>query len=184
MKRTGTIAWGTLALIVPGGCLVGTVIGAAALWSAMETGVADLDRPAIRGNALLALAATFKLSISRAVARGFMAILHNEGAYTPQADGTYQLGDTDKEGGPSVGPGQVMAGLHLTHLADPLALAKVGNELRALYYAAAVYREAYDSAGGDIQAACRIYNGSGPDAAAYAQKAADFADTTWGGFDA
>jgi DNA anti-recombination protein RmuC len=68
----------------------------------------------------------------------------------------------------------VLSGLHLARLGytgDPLELARVGNELRALYYSATVFREAFDAAGGDLPQAIRRYNGSGSAAEAYRVRA-------------
>jgi hypothetical protein len=156
------------------------------LYAAAYSGDPDVDRAAIRGNAVAALLVVFGLRVSRAIAQAFVAgILANElasregderypdGAFPRGRAGYYPIGDYALALGPSVGPGQVLSGLHLTKLgvADPMELAKVGNEFRALYYAARVFREAYDAAGGSVADAIRRYNGSGPRADAYAQRA-------------
>jgi hypothetical protein len=164
-----------LAGIVPGGLIVGGLSYFGVLYAAAATGVADVDRARIRGNAVAALLAVFGLKATPAIARAFVAgVLVNEGAFTPRADGTYPLGDVGHKLGPAVGPGQVLSGLHLRRLGftgDPLDLARVGSEWRALYYSARIFREAFDAAGGDVRQAIRRYNGSGPAAEAYADRA-------------
>lgn len=164
------------------------------LYGAMETGDDELDR--IRWPAMLALVRTFGFGVSPAVARAFMAILHNEAAYIPGdprypdaaypagRDGYYPIGDITARNGPSYGPGQVER-VNLERLGfdgDPQELAQVGNESRALGYSAQVFAEGYAAAGGDLPAAVARYNGSGPAADAYASRASDFADSIWGGF--
>lgn len=145
------------------------------LYAAARSGVPAVDRPAIRGNAVAALLAVFGLKVTRELAAAFVrGVLVNEGASRPGVDGRYPLGDAGHKLGPAVGPGQVLSRLHLVRLGytgDPLELARVGNEFRALYYAARVFREAYDAAGGDVREAVRRYNGSGPAAEAYADRA-------------
>lgn len=170
MKRFLAIA---AALAAPGGLIVLSYFGV--LYNAVRSGVAGVDAPRIRGNAIAALLAVFGLRLTPAIARAFVVgVLVNEGAHTPGADGRYPLGDVGHKLGPAVGPGQVLSGLHLKRLGydgDPLELARVGNEWRALYYAARIFREAYDAAGGDLRDAVRRYNGSGPAAEAYAARA-------------
>lgn len=168
-----TAALVAAAIAVPGGIAMLSIFGV--LYAAARTGVAGVDRPAIRGNAVAALLAAFGLRASRELARAFVAgVVVNEGAYTPGPDGRYPLGDVGHRLGPAVGPGQVLSGLHLRRLGytgDALELARVGNEFRALYYAARIFREAVDAAGGDLREAIRRYNGSGPGAEAYAARA-------------
>lgn len=170
MRRWLGFLW--LSFLVPGGLIVVSIFGV--MYAAARTGIAGIDRAAIRGNAVAALLAVFGLRTTRAVVRAFVGgILPNEGAYTPR-DGMYPLGDVGHKLGPAVGPGQVLSGLHLARLGykgDPKDLARVGNEFQALYYAARIFREAYDAAGGDLRGAIRRYNGSGPAAEAYAEKA-------------
>jgi hypothetical protein len=161
------------AIVVPGGLIMISAFGV--LYAAARSGIAGVDRPAIRGNAIAALLAVFKLEATPTVARAFVrGVLVNEGAYTPGADGRYPLGDVGHRLGPAVGPGQVLSGLHLARLGfkgDPLELARVGSEFRALYYAASIFREAWTAAGGDVREAIRRYNGSGAAAEAYAERA-------------
>lgn len=154
------------------------------LYSAARSGVPSVDRPVIRGNAIAALLAVFGLRLTREVARAFVVgVLVNEAASSPGTNGRYPLGDVGHKLGPAVGPGQVLSGLHLQRLGyrgDPLDLARQGNEFRALYYAAKVFREEWDAAGGDVREALRRYNGSKtydgnrngvPDAYEYADRA-------------
>ena len=178
---------GVIAAVVPGGVLVAAGAMFAAMYAAAATGIDMLDRWAIRGNAVLRLVQVFGVHARPAIARAYVAgVLANEGAYTPRADGTYPLGDVGNRYGPSVGPGQVLSGLHLARLGytgDPLALARVGNESQALYYSVRVFREAWDEArqryGADadegqvLSYAITRYNGSGPAADAYAARALD-----------
>lgn len=174
MKRLGAAA---LAL-VPGGLVVGGAAMFAACYSAARTGIAEVDRWAIRGSAVLGLFAAFTVKMRPAVARAFVAgVTVNEGAYVPDewAPGAlYPLGDQGHRLGPAVSPWQILSGLHLRRLGydgDPLELAKVGAEWRAAMYAARIFREAFDAAGGDLREAIRRYNGSGPAAEKYADKA-------------
>jgi hypothetical protein len=161
------------AIVVPGGLAMVSIFGV--LYAAARTGIADVDRPAIRGNAVAALLAVFGLRTTRELVRAFVGgILVNEGAYRVGADGLYPLGDVGHRLGPAVGPGQVLSGLHLARLGfkgDPRDLAKPGAEFRALYYAARIFSEAYDAAGGNLRDAIRRYNGSGSAAEAYADRA-------------
>jgi hypothetical protein len=184
----------TLALVLPGGFAVAAVSAYASLYSAARSGDPDVDR--LRSDAILALGWVFGLKLSRAIVQAFVAgVLANErasregdarygDAHFPRGRaGYYPIGDVTARLGPAVGPGQVLAGLHLARLGftgDPLELAQVGNELRALYYAARIFREAYDAAGGDLRETLRRYNGSPtfdgdhngrPDAYEYADRA-------------
>lgn len=190
MRRGGFAA---AALAVPGGLVALGVYGGimfARCWAAAETGIRDVDAWRIRGSALLGLFAVFHVRLTPAVARAFVVgVTVNEGAYTPTEyapGGRYPLGDVGHKLGPAVSPWQILSGLHLARLGysgDPLALALVGNEARAAYYAATIFREAVDEGraklGADapeaevLRFAIRRYNGSGPDAEAYATKAMD-----------
>jgi hypothetical protein len=132
------------------------------LYAAARSGVPAIDRPGLRGNAVAAVLAAFRLRASRAIARAVVAgVLVNEDAsiegdprypdsrFPRGRRGYYPAGDVGHKLGPAVGPGQVLSGLHLRRLGytgDPLDLARVGNEFRALYYAAIVFREAVDQA--------------------------------------
>lgn len=162
------------------------------LFEATKTGDPDLDSLRIRGNALLALASTFGLKLTKPIARGYLAILHNEAAYR-EADpryadrqyprgraGYYPVGDVTARLGPAVGPGQILSGLHLARLGytgDPLDLARVGNEYAALSYSARIYAEALEASKGDVLGAIRRYNGSGVQAEAYKARAMTFAES-------
>jgi hypothetical protein len=195
-RRAGLM--GLLALVLPGAIFLGVVLTVSAvfiatqLYQATKTGVAALDVWAIRGNAAWAIVRVFGLRANAAVARAFMSILRNEGAYTPRADGTYPMGDQsiariDHYGnqvtGPAVGPGQVLwtTLIRLGFAGDPRDLAKVGNEGEALLWAARAFNETVREAGGDMADAIRRYNGSGSAAEKYRDNALAFAATTWGG---
>jgi hypothetical protein len=147
-------AKGLALLALPGGVLVALSVAFASWYSAARTGIRDVDRWAIRGNALLALALAFGTRMSRNVARAFVAgVTVNEGSYTPAeyAPGAlYPLGDQGHKLGPSVSPWQILSGLHLRRLGyagDPVDLARVGSERKAAGYAARIFREAFDEAG-------------------------------------
>lgn len=162
-------------------------IGLARLYAAMRTGVPELDR--LRWPVLWALvtrARTRLLTNGVAIARRYMAMLRQEGAYKPGdrelGAEFYPLGDRgfvgrDPDGpgpalalyGPAVGPGQVLlAHAHrLGWTGGAEELAHVSNAGRALGYSVAVFVEELDRAAGDVELATRRYNGSGPAAAAY-----------------
>jgi hypothetical protein len=103
----------------------------------------------------------------------------------------YPVGDLDVSKGPSVGAGQVLrsnivklwgsAGAlrWLVATSNPLALARVGEERRALWASAKVLRGALDEAKGDENLAARFYNGGAhynADAVTYAERADAFAE--------
>jgi hypothetical protein len=183
--RAGVL--GTLAAVLPGGFIV---IGASVfgvLYAAARTGIPELDRVTMRGNAVAAVLAAFNVRSSRAIVRAFVGgILANEDAFRPGDPkygaaqfprgraGYYPIGDVTAKLGPAVGPGQVLSGLHLKRLGydgDPLDLARVGSEFVALYYAARVFREACEAAGWSLPDAIRRYNGSGSKAEDYRTRA-------------
>ena len=112
-----------------------------------------------------------------------LAILKNEGASVAR-DGAYPLGDTTIGKGPAIGPGQVLR-INVERLwttapawigwavrsKEATDLQFVGQERKALWASVQVMREALVAAKGDVDQATRRYNGSGPRAEAYADRA-------------
>jgi hypothetical protein len=111
------------------------------------------------------------------------AIIHNE--YRPDLPADAQLGDRGADGSPgSFGPMQcnvpsgTLAGAGF--LGDPMTLATEPGRI-GIYWGTKIYRQKLDDHGGDVQAAIKAYNGSGPDADAYLARANTFAGSNLGG---
>jgi hypothetical protein len=190
---------GIAALLIPGGLVVlGAVFlvltaAAYALWSATGTGDSRLE--ALRWRIAWQLARQLGAAVRPAHGRAMMAILSIElpARWTP---GTPVVGDVELGGGPSIGPGQVYratakalglwtppAGLtEDEERAEYRALSS--DEDRMVAWSVAVFRSKLDAAGGDVAEAVRRYNGSGPRAEAYREKALAFASKEWGGLEA
>jgi hypothetical protein len=112
-------------------------------------------------------------------ARALMAILREESG----ADPSNYIGDLTAPTGPSIGPWQVSRGTAIAlglWIPEPgmgeaeqrIAYAALAqNEYRTAIWAAKVLREKLRLAGGDLRDAIRRYNGSGPKAEAYADRA-------------
>lgn len=128
-------------------------------------------------------------------ARALVSILGNE--TLPDWNGiTPVVGDKTSSGGPSVGPGQVWRSTAKDlGLWTPPAGASADAERAAYQQLAsnlgwcldatcAVFQAKLRAAGGDVSDAVRRYNGSGAAALLYQGKAAIFALTEWGGFNA
>jgi hypothetical protein len=190
---------GLAALIVPGGLVV---LGAAllvltaaayALWSATGTGDARLE--ALRWRVAWQLARQLGAAVRPAHGRAMMAILSIElpDRWTP---GTPVVGDVGLGGGPSIGPGQVYRATAkaLGLWTPPAGLteeeerkeyqALASDEDRLVAWSVAVFRSKLDAASGDVAEAVRRYNGSGPRAETYREKALAFAGSKWGGLEA
>jgi hypothetical protein len=192
---------GRLALAAGGLVLVAWYLGrqrkvTAALLAQAQTGDAELDRDEIRGNVVAAARAKFGdavLLVDPSILRALMAIVRNEGAY---AQGASTVGDALLGGGPSIGPMQVYRttakGLGLwtppreTLGDDDLeraayrALATPDNTRMLIGWGVAVFADKMRAAGGDVPTAVRLYNGAGPSAELYRDRADRFAQATWG----
>lgn len=154
------------------------------------TGVPDLDRPAIRFRVAFqafrhfGMTAVWDLSIPRAL----MAIVNNES----RGNAKFYLGDVGSSGGPSIGPMQVYR-----RTAKDLKLwtppegatveeereaykALSQNEALGIKWGVAVFADKYRIAKGDLTEAVRRYNGSGPSAEDYRDRAVAFFAQKWG----
>jgi hypothetical protein len=113
--------------------------------------------------------------------RAVMVVLHNEGAYTPGADGTYPLGeDGDNSYG---GPGQLTKAFAPELGYDPSQgdLMQPGNESLAVKYVVlGLLRKMVVNGTDDLDTAIQAYNGSGPAAQQYLANAESFAQEAYG----
>jgi hypothetical protein len=169
------------------GIVAGSALAAGAVYllESARTGVPELDRLEVRGRLVLEVLKRFGL---RAVAdvrivRALMAIVHNESGGKP----SNTLGDTSASGGPSIGFMQVYRstaedlGLWTPPAGATVSQAKqaytelAGNHARGIAWGVAVFKDKLERAKGDIVEAVRRYNGSGPMAEAYRDKALAFA---------
>lgn len=187
-------------LLLPGGLLV---VGALLAWRSASK-VRKVD-PEWKPTLAVLLWSRVWCALFRVPYDLSLAVLHNEGASTPfhlgpqrraalgidPDDGIprYPPGDLGDERGPSLGPGQVLRSnverlaslvpwyLRLLVRAQPLNLCDVGQERAALYFHVRVLRETLVSSAGDEHMAARRYNGRGPAAEAYADRAQEFIDS-------
>lgn len=186
MKRSPVV----LLVVLVVGCLMAVGIWAASLVQAATTGDEQLDRH--RWRVVRALAKRCGARTSRALARACMTIIRNESAGRPPP----VIGDASLPGGPSVGPMQVYRRTALElGLWSPPPDATSDDEQRDAYstfandedacvdWGVAVLLAKLDAADGDLADAIRRYNGGGPAARAYRDRAVAFADATWGGLD-
>jgi len=118
------------------------------------------------------------------IVRALMSIINNEYArYLPV---TGQVGDKTLAGGPSVGPMQV-------YRSTAIAMGFVPKTITAAQYAAyasdldtvlewgvKVFKQKLAAAKGNVSLAIKFYNGSGPQADAYREKALAFVTRVWG----
>lgn len=179
-------------------------VGGGALFAALKTGVSTLDRLGCRGLVAVYLPVIFWQELRHGPAhmvklgRAYMSILGNESRGDPR----FTLGDTSIAAGPSVGITQVLrrTAKELGLFTDPTPATDGDLEEREAYAALAdrdgwsvmagvavfaeklrIVRETRPDAGwSEIWSAVRRYNGSGPNAEAYRQKAADFHRRIWG----
>lgn len=125
------------------------------------------------------------------IVRAAVAILQNESRGLSK----YYLGDISAPGGPSIGPMQVYraTAIDLKLWNPPAGIVKGSDADKAAYaalatdeelgvdWAMAVLADKFRIAGGDLKLAVRLYNGSGPKAEAYLQKAIAYAGQKWPG---
>jgi hypothetical protein len=166
----------------------GAAGSAAALWrllAAMETGSASLDRLGMRGCLALYSLLRFgpQLLLNPAIPRALMCIANNESGGRPSMN----LGDKEASGGPSIGLMQVYRttavdlGLWTPPPGASVDAAKKAyaalatDEALGIRWGVAVFANKLKIAQGNIPEAIRRYNGSGPSAEAYKQRALDFA---------
>lgn len=165
--------------------LVGAAV-ASVVWIAegIRTGIASLDRYDIRLRLAWAALRTFgpQVAIDLAIPRALMAIVNNESRGDPKN----YLGDATLGGGPSIGPMQVYRSTakDLKLWAPPpgatveqeraayALLAK--DEALGIRWGVAVFASKLKLAGGNVTEAIRRYNGSGPLAEAYRDRAVTF----------
>jgi hypothetical protein len=169
--------------VLGGGVALGSLFYVA---GAIRTGDRELDQVGARGRLALYSLLHFgpKAVQDVRIPRALMAILNNE---WPQKALRGVLGDKDASGGPSVGPMQVYraTALDLKLWTPPegttnaqqriLYAAEAENVGRCFSWGVAVFKEKLRIAGGNISEAIRRYNGSGPRAEAYRDRALDFA---------
>ena len=118
------------------------------------------------------------------IVRALMSIINNEYArYLPV---TEQVGDKKLSGGPSVGPMQVyrstaiaMGFVPKTITADQYA-AYASDLDTVLEWGVRVFKQKLAAAKGNVSLAIKYYNGSGPQADAYRDKALAFVTRVWG----
>lgn len=207
--RTFRRAAGVAALVPLGFVLLLVVLAvtaaaAAALYAATETDDARLE--SLRWTVAWAVVKVFGARARPGVARAYMAILANE-LPRDYAPGDVVVGDQGASfgGGPSIGPGQVYRatakelglwapaeGMTDAEERDAYAqLAATMSTGELVEWGVRVFRakllaaqEAHPGAPDDeaIADAVRRYNGSGPRALAYQERAINNAGAWWGGF--
>jgi hypothetical protein len=170
------------AITLGGGLAAG---GGVYLLEALRTGDANLDRLAVRGRVALYSLMRFgpRVLVQLSIPRALMAIVRNESGGRPNM----VLGDKEASGGPSIGLMQVYrrtaVDLELwapePGASDQAARAAYSalarDEARGIWWGVAVFADKLRQAKGNVPEAIRRYNGSGPMAEAYRQRALDFA---------
>jgi hypothetical protein len=147
------------------------------VYHATLTGNPTLDR--LRLAVTLAVIRAWGALAKPEYARALMVILRNESGANP----ANYVGDLTATTGPSIGPWQVSRGTALalglwapepgvTGPEERAAFASLAqNEYRTAIWAAFVLKDKLRLSGGDLREAIRRYNGSGPKAEEYADKA-------------
>lgn len=145
----------------------GLVIGGLAAWKyhALETGHPLMDRFAIRGWCLI------EGLLQGIDPKHMMGIVWEESRGDPKN----YVGDS----GTSFGPAQVNTATlpSVGFTGDPTTLGQPGNERLAIWYAYKILALKLAEHGGDIAAAIKAYNGSGPQASAYEASEQSFEST-------
>lgn len=194
---------GALAVAVPGGLAMAAAGAFGMVYARAACGVPHLDAPGFRGRlasgALLVFG--FNALSDPRIIRSLVAIANNEWPKNLPIDGVDRDGDGTPDGvigdegarvGPSVGPMQVYRGtaVELGLWVPPEGA--TDEQVRAAYrenarhparvirWGCAVFREKLRLAKGDFSLAVRRYNGSGPRAEAYRDRALAFAAKAWG----
>lgn len=156
-----------------------------------ETGDPFLDQADVRSSVVRAARDRFgatRLRSEPELLRALVAIVNNE--TNRRVPLTAQVGDQAARTGPSVGPMQVSRGtaqeLGLWQPQDELldrdTYAELAADLDWCYRAGvAVFARKLQLAGGDVAEALRRYNGSGPMAEAYRDRALAFIQRTFEG---
>lgn len=181
MSGRRVLSIGTGAAILTGGAYVAA---SAFIAESIKTGVKTLDRPGVRYRIAELALRTFgpKVVTDLRIPRALMAIVNNESRGDPK----FTLGDTGASGGPSIGLMQVYrrtavdmglwkppAGASDEEVREAYAaLAK--DEALGIAWGVKVFADKLRIAKGDLSKAVRLYNGSGPSAEAYRDRALAF----------
>lgn len=159
----------------------------AALAVLIRSGVDSIDRVQISARVLFWGVAVFgpRALVDLRILRALIAIVHNESAGDP----SNYLGDATLGGGPSIGPMQVYrstakdlglwtapAGVSIEEERATYAQLSTDESL-GIHWGVLVFKDKLGQAQGDIREAIRRYNGSGPAAEKYADKAVAWAAT-------
>lgn len=162
-------------LQVAGGAVVlglgASVAGFLAIYNSIPTGDANLDRWGIRGRIAFRTLLTFgpKAIFNPDIGRALMGIVHQESRGNPNN----YLGDTTISKCPSIGPMQICRATAIQYgLVDPSETyddyaARAQDEAEGIRWGVIVFKHKYDEHAGDIVAATKAYNGSGPMADTY-----------------
>lgn len=186
-----TVRRAPLVLVVLGAVVAFLSWRAWKMYRATQTGIPALDR--WRSTVLRAVAATFNVRSSPALARACMTIMHNEAPARWDGEAII-IGDATLGGGPSVGPMQVYRstakelGLWAPppDVAGDIAAEREAYELvatdtaRCIAMGVEVLASKLEAADGDLADAIRRYNGGGQKARDYQTHALAFAVERWG----
>lgn len=149
-----------------------------------KTNDATIDREL--GPKVTAIAARVMPESTRSpeIVRALMSIINNE--YARYLPATGQVGDKKLAGGPSVGPMQVYRstavamGFVPKDITPDQYAAYAGNLDTVLEWGVRVFKQKLAMAKGNVPLAIKYYNGSGPQADAYRDKALAFVTRVWG----
>lgn len=172
---------------IAGGIFVLTGTAFYKLWEGSATGIPAIDR--FRMWVVLSVIKNFGVNARVEYVRAVMSIINNEsrGAKAPV------VGDILLGGGPSIGPMQIYRStaksmrlyVPTDGLSDEAEREDYKNlafdEKMMIDWGVRVFKEKLRIASGDVAGAIRRYNGSGPNAEAYRDRALAFAGKTWGG---